>query len=275
MGALVGVGLVLMRHWYRGGLGSPEEAGMIAGLPAIGGIPKVGGWFNLGKKLGDYVVDEPGSVLSETIRGILFRIQRSEVSGQPPKVVMVTSPMPKDGKTSLTVALARCAAEEGMRCLVLECDFRRPTIAKSIGVKPGLYLNDFIEGVVELEDVLVRDPKSRAHFLPAKTTDRTSRSFLERRRLRRLVKAAKQHYDLVLIDTPPVMKVIDPLILSSLADASVLVVSWRSVTKNILQESLRRLESTGSAMIGVVMTRVGGQVPDSYVYGGYDTYETY
>ena len=71
------------------------------------------------------------------------------------------------------------------------------------------------------------------------------------------------------------MKVIDPLILSGLADACVLVVSWKAATRSSIQESVRRLESAGTALIGVIMTRVGGQVPASYVYGGSDSYESY
>ncbi|MEZ5846439.1 MAG: polysaccharide biosynthesis tyrosine autokinase [Geminicoccaceae bacterium] len=275
IGGAVGAGLLIMRHWARGGLGSPDEVGMLAGLPTLGALPRIGGWFGLGSKFHDRVLDESGSVLAETVRGILFRIQRSEVSGRPAKVVMVTSPMPKDGKSSLTVAIARVAAEEGLRCLALDCDFRRPSIASALGVRPALSLDDFMDGLVELEDVLVRDKRSRAHFIPARGTANCSRSFLERRRLRRLIQAARQHYDLILIDTPPVMKVIDPLILSGLADACVLVVSWKVATRSSIQESVRRLESAGTALIGVIMTRVGGQVPASYVYGGSDSYESY
>ncbi|MCB1968874.1 MAG: polysaccharide biosynthesis tyrosine autokinase [Geminicoccaceae bacterium] len=275
IGTITGAAAIILRHWTRGGLGSPDETSMLAGFPTMGALPVVGGRFGFGKKIHQRIINDTGSVLCETIRGILFRIQHSEAGGRPPKVVMLTSPLPRDGKSSLTVALARVAAEDGLRCLALDCDFRRPSIAQTLGIRPSLCLNDFMDGLVELEDVLIRDRVSRAHFIPAKAVQRCSRSFLERRRLRRLIQAARQHYDLILIDTPPVMKVIDPMILSSLADASVLVVSWTSVTRGSLQESVRRLESAGSSIIGVIMTHVSGQLKDSYVYGGYDTNEAY
>lgn len=273
IGLLGGVGWIAMREWLHDGVGTPEQAADVTGLMPLGGIPRVRTLFGGDAKLGERVVHQPGSVLSETLRGVLFRIQMSRIDGKRPKVVMVTSPMPKDGKSSLVVALARTASREGLRCLAIDCDFRRPKLATSIGVRPSLRLNDYIDGLVEIEDVVTRDPRSRVHFLLSRQTDNCTKSFLEQKRLVQLLDAARQHYDLILIDTPPVMKVIDPLVLSALADAVILVVSWREVSRKVIRETIRRLEATQCTLLGFVLSRVGGDVPAAYVYGGYEADE--
>ena len=127
IGLLAAAGYLIGRDTMQGVVRTPEEASSATGLRALGGIPEVGGIFDLPRRdrqLADMVVDQPWSIVAETTRGVLYRLQT--IPAKAPKVVLVTSPQPKDGKSSLTAALARTAAEDGMRCLVIECDFRRP-----------------------------------------------------------------------------------------------------------------------------------------------------
>jgi capsular exopolysaccharide synthesis family protein len=270
MGLMLGAGALVARRWLHDGVETPDEAERICGVPALGGIPRLGGRRPRRGKVADLVVGQPHGGLTETVRGILYRIQRCEGPQGPPKVVLVTSPLPRDGKSSLAAAMARVAAQDGFRCLAIDGDFRRPALAHLMGVKPRWHLNDYLEGRIALEEMLIGDPSSAAHFMLARPAPDCSTAFLEQPRLHALVEAARQHYDLVVIDTPPVMSVVDPLVLSRLADAAVLVVSWREVSRKLVREAIMRLATAACPVVGVVLSRVGGRFLEGYGYVGYE-----
>ena len=269
IGAMGAVGWVVGQQYLSDGVHTLQEAGQISGLPALGGIPRVGSFFGGEYKVAEHVAANPRSAVTETVRGILFRIQHPEMGSTPPKVVMVTSPMPGDGKSSLVTSMARVAARDGLRVLAIDCDFRKPSLDTAIGVTPRWWLNDFLDGSLEVGDAMIQDSRGTAHFLLSKPVVNCSRQFLEQEPLRQMIAASRDFYDLILIDSPPIMKVVDPLILSRQADATVMVVSWREVSRELIKESIERLETTSTPLLGIVMSRVGGKVPENYVYGGY------
>lgn len=272
LGGMGAVAWVVGRQYLNDGVETLHEAAGVTGLPALGGIPRVGGIFG-DTLIADHVADNPKSAVTETVRGILFRIQNPEAGSIPAKVVMVTSPMPRDGKSSLVTSMARVAARDGLRVLAIDCDFRKPALADHIGVVPRWWLNDYLDESLELSDALVQDPKGPCHFLLSKPVVNCTKGFLEQTRLKKLIEETRDFYDLILIDTPPIMKVVDPLILSQHADATVMVVSWREVSRQLIREGIERLETTSTPLIGLVMSRIGGKVPENYVYGGYGTTE--
>lgn len=271
LGTIGATGWVIGRHYLGDGVETMADAGQVSGLPALGGIPRVGGLWQGDTVVADHVATNPKSAITETVRGILFRLTHPEAGAVPPKVIMVTSPMPRDGKSSLVTSIARVAARDGVRVLAIDCDFRKPSLAGTLGVTPRWWLNDFLDDSLALGDTLIQDPRGTAHFLLSKPVANCSRAFLEQTALQRLVTEAREFYDLILIDSPPVMKVVDPLILSQLADVTVMVVSWREVSRQVIREAIERLDATSTPIIGFVLSRVGGKVPENYVYGGYGT----
>lgn len=269
MGGLAGVAWTIGRQYLHPGVQTLQEVSGISGLPALGGLPRVQSIIGGETVVADHVLSNPKSIVTETVRGILFRLQHPEAGGTPPKVVMITSPMPRDGKSSLVTSLARVAARDGMNVLAIDCDFRKPSLAKSLGVVPRWWLNDYLDGAIEVGDALIQDPRGAAHFMLSKPAVHCNKAFLEQGRLRMLVDESARFYDLILIDTPPILKVVDPLILSQLVDATVMVVSWREVSRKLIREAMGRLTATSTPLAGVVLSRIGGHIPENDVYGGY------
>jgi succinoglycan biosynthesis transport protein ExoP len=268
MGLLASIAAMVCRRWLHDRVETLAEAQQICGVAALGGIPRVGGWARRAS-LTDAVLDEPQSALAATIRGILYQVALSRTTN-PVKVVMVTSPFRQDGKSSLVAAMVRLGARDGLRCLALECDFYRPSLARKINVTPRRYLNDSLSQEPALADLVVEDRESGAHFVMGKPmSDRSGQLPHNTMRIRDVIEAARQHYDLIVIDTPPMLAVIDPLLVSQLADGVVLMLPWRTISHRRAREVAHRLAGFACPLIGVVLSRIVGRADSSYGYYGY------
>lgn len=268
MGLLVSIAAMVCRRWLHDRVETLAEAQQICGVAALGGIPRVGGWAGRAS-LTDAVLEEPQGALAATIRGILYQVALSRTAN-PVKVVMVTSPFRQDGKSSLVAAMVRLGARDGLRCLALDCDFYRPSLARKINVTPGRYLNDSVSQEPALADLIVEDRESGAHFVMGKPmSDRSGRLPHSTMRLRHVIESARQHYDLIVIDTPPMLAVIDPLLVSQVADGVVLMLPWRTISHRRAREVAHRLAGFACPLIGVVLSRIAGRGDLSSDYFGY------
>jgi polysaccharide biosynthesis transport protein len=205
------------------------------------------------------------------MRGILLRIQYLGRDGVVPNVLLVTSPSPTDGKTSLVVTMARIAARDGLKCLAIDCDFRRSALAEAVDAKPQQWLSDFLLNSEQhsYAGLITQERLSGAVYILTRPVRPMSRRLLESPFLKTIIEDARKSCDLVLIDTPPIMNVADPMILSRLADAFVMVVSSRGADRTTVLEAVHRAEITGCPVAGLVMSRVGNEVSDTCSYAGY------
>jgi polysaccharide biosynthesis transport protein len=272
IGALAGlcicVALLVSRRWLRNRIETLDEAERIAGVTALGGIPRVTRWARQ-TDVTNLVLEQPASALAATVRGILYQIAFSHMA-RPMQAVMVTSPLSHDGKSSLVVSMARVGARDGLRCLAIECDFYRPTLAQKISVRPKHFLNDTGTGEPILSDMITEDPASGAHFVLAKASVDTADSLPSQvQHLRRLIQEARGHYDLILIDTPPLQSVVDPLLLSQMADGMILLLPWGKMSYPRTRNAIQRLAKFACPLIGVVLARVPNRPGLDYAYSGY------
>ena len=268
-GLLISSGAIVGRRYLSGGVETLDQLSLLSGLPGLGAIPSVASWRRPGQNLASYVAEYPNSGVTETLRGILLRLNLSSVES-PRKVLLVTSSEPAEGKTSFCIALGRTAAQDGLRCLVIDCDFRRPSFHDQTNLHPGASLNDFLSGALDWgQDAVVKDPVSGMDMLMSKPTHSEMREFVSSTRLRVLIAEAREHYDLVIIDSPPTLRVPDAINLADTSDAIVFLAAWRKTKRRMVQEALKRLSVAGRPIVGVVLSRVRGSVPEEYVYGGY------
>jgi len=268
-GFLVSAGAIIGRRYLSNGVETLDQLSQVAGLPGIGAIPSVASWMKPKQNLASYVADYPNSGITETLRGILLRLNLSAVQ-DPKKVILVTSSEPAEGKTSFCIALGRTAAQDGLRCLVVDCDFRRPAFTKQTRLDPDASLNDFLSGELDWgQDAVVKDPVSGMDMLMSKATESEMREFVSSTRLRVLIAEAREHYDLVIVDSPPVLRVPDAIKLADTSDAVVFLAAWRVTRVKMIQEALKRISVAGRPIAGVVLSLVRGSVPEEYVYGGY------
>ena len=271
-GFLISAGSIVGRRYLSSGVETLDQLSQISGLPGIGAIPSVASWMSPNQNLASYVADYPNSGITETLRGILLRLNLSAVE-DPKKVILVTSSEPAEGKTSFCIALGRTAAQDGLRCLVIDCDFRRPSFPTQTRLQPDASLNDFLSGALDWgQDAVVKDPVSGMDMLMSKATHSEMREFVSSTRLRVLIAEAREHYDLVIVDSPPVLRVPDAINLADTCDTIVFLAAWRVTRAKMIQEALKRIAVAGRPIAGVVLSRVKGSVPEEYVYGGYPSH---
>lgn len=271
-GFLIAAGSIVGRRYLSSGIETLEQLSQVTGLPGIGAIPSVASWMKPKQNLASYVAEFPNSGITETLRGILLRLNLSAVE-DPKKVILVTSSEPAEGKTSFCIALGRTAAQDGLRCLVIDCDFRRPSFTTQTQLQPDASLNDFLSGALDWgQDAVVKDPVTGMDMLMAKATHSEMREFVSSTRLRVLIAEAREHYDLVIVDSPPVLRVPDAINLADTSDAIVFLTAWRVTRAKMVQEALNRLSVAGRPIAGVVLSRVRGTIPEEYVYGGYSSH---
>jgi len=201
------------------------------------------------------------------VRGILLQLRSAD--GPAPKVIMIASPQAGDGKTSLSLYMARVAARDNLRTLCIDLDLRRPALGNRAGISPYWFVNDVVNDAADLDQAIVQDSASDAHILAARSVKGDPLSLLDADRLTWLLNLVRAQYDLVIVDTPPVLRVIDPLLIAPLTDAVVLVVSQGSSTREMVSETVQRLLRARARIAGAVMARLSGRVPEEYVYGGY------
>jgi capsular exopolysaccharide synthesis family protein len=220
-----------------------------------------------GTRLSDYIVHYPRSEVGEAVRTIrtrLFVALSAELpaahTGRNARVVLVTSAVPDEGKTTLAVALSRSAALSGQRVLLVDADIRRPTVAaelrdESPGASRDLAHRLLSEGH-DLDRLIAVDRASGLHYVSAAATGDDPQEILSSRVMRDFLETSRRSYDLIIIDSPPVLVVSDAVILSGLSDGVLYVMRWESTPKAAVIGAIRVLRATGSRFAGLVMSRV-------------------
>jgi polysaccharide biosynthesis transport protein len=209
------------------------------------------------RSVADVVTQKPLSAFSESFRRIRvsldqwFRQRADAPDASKGKVVLVTSTAPDEGKTTISLALARTYALAGQTTLLIDCDLRKPSLHEHLGLRPEAGLIDYLSGVdgkTNLSDLIEVDATSGAQVLlgggrSQSSTDR----YLTGSMFGRVVEAAVNTFDVVIVDTPPVGPVVDAVHLAQFADAVVLVVKWARTTQPDVRAAASTLKAAMSA----------------------------
>jgi polysaccharide biosynthesis transport protein len=268
----LGTVLALLLERLHGGFSVPEQIESVVGLPLVGLMPKVRQTRFRRRRGGRAEIALTASL--DRLRG-----QMRILGEDRPRLVMVTSALPKEGKSLFSVELARNLASAGWHVLLLECDFCCPSLARYLGVAPGPGLCEILSGKsLGATDNIIRQPTRNLDVILAGKMRGDSQEMLASRRMSALLNDVRQRYDVVIMDTPPVLPVADALVLGRQADATLAVVQWEKTPREAVMNSIRLLRNSGSPIMGVVMTRVdlrkaasaGGSM--SYAFRHYDGY---
>lgn len=268
VGLLLAAALALLLAELDRGYERVEEIETATGLPALGALPLVK-WKRTSKSLVDFVLHNPASAAAETVRGIVEAIRRADAP-EPPKVLLVTSALAGEGKTSLTAAIGRVLAKDGRRILAIEADFRRPQIGELFDQPPAaLDFEDVLAGRGKWTDAIQTDPPSGLDYLCATEATDSPQAMLASSAWTQIVAEARRTYDLVLIDTPPVMSVTDTIVLARHSDAIALVIGWRSTQRRTIDAAIKRLRRVERPLAGFVLSKVQGAIEVVEYYAGY------
>src|SRR5208282_2210661 len=190
--------------------------------------------------------------------------------GAPPKVIMVTSALPQEGKTTTSINCAVVLAQKGIRVLLIDADLRRPSIHKTLGMGPRSGLSNVLTGSATLEDAITRSSVlPNLSILAAGTPPPNPAELLASTNMRDVLNELRGQYDHIVIDTPPTLSVTDAVVLSPRADAVVLVIRSAQTTKQALRRSREVLMQVNAKVAGVLLNAVDLSSPDYYYYYEY------
>jgi exopolysaccharide transport family protein len=265
--AVMGMLIALMLERLDNGFRIGPEVERLTRLSNLAVVPMLKGE----RRVADKIVQKPLSVYSEAIRSVHAGLQLSNVD-RPPKVIVVTSSMPNEGKTSLAVSLGRLASKGGARVLLIDGDLRHPSIAGQFSPRaPEAGLVEVLAGRLELGAVMHRDPISPLEFVPVAAPPANPADLLASQAMRTLITALRDHYDLIIIDAAPVLPVSDTRMLARLADKVVYVVQWDKTPREAVVGGLKLLRDANADIAGTVLTQADLRRHAIYGYG-YSSY---
>jgi succinoglycan biosynthesis transport protein ExoP len=281
LGLTSGVGLAFLLENMDNTVRTTEQAQIISGLPALGMIPmgSKNGLESGSKKLlalgsSKEAVElvtqaRPQSQMAESYRALRTSLLLSNL-GTPPKVIMVTSARPQEGKTTTSINTAIVLAQKGVRVLLIDADLRRPSVHKTLGMGPRSGLSNVLTGSATLEHAIARSPiLSNLFILPAGTPPPNPAELLASSNMRDLLADLREKYDHIVIDTPPTLSVTDAVVLSQRMDAIILVIRSSQTTKQALRRSRDILMQVNAKITGVLLNAVDLTSPDYYYYYEY------
>lgn len=278
----LGVALAFLYENLIGGFTSDDQLASVLRIPVASSIPRQTGKQDAGS-YADLVTTSPLSIFAESVRRTRASIDQAlrkapeQGSGQ---VVMITSSNPNEGKSTLSLALARSYALSGHSVLLIDCDLRKPSLHRHLGksTEIGLLeaLTDGDGGVEKLAHSITQDPKSPLSvILGARHSDTPTDQLLDSPAFTRLLAAAKNTFDFIVLDTPPVGPVVDGLYMARQADAIVFVVKWASTAQREARSNLAALmEAKREDAPVVAALSQQDQTRGEYYrkYGGYYSY---
>jgi capsular exopolysaccharide synthesis family protein len=272
-------GLVLALQFLNPGLLSPEQVHQVLREHVIGLIPLIPGKV----VLHDQVLDKPNSSLVEAINSLKFSLELSDPD-HPVKAVAVTSAVPEEGKTTLAISLARVVAASGKKVIIMDGDLRRSSVGKKLDLRnKHKGLSDLVvAGDVDLSEFILRDEKGKMDYLPPGTAKYTNATdIFSSYRMASIIDRLKSHYDLVVVDTPPVMAVADARIIGRVVDKTLFVIRWDKTPRKVARAALDQLRRADVSIAGVVLQQVDlnrygrmgyGDSGYYYHYGRYGKY---
>lgn len=243
------------------------------GVPVMAGIPEI-----RGDQPDSFVAvrDDGKSMAAEGFRTLRTSVKFAALD-DPIRVLQVTSALPGEGKTTAVANLAEAFAQGGERVAIVCCDLRRPRIQKRFGQGLGPGFTDVLLNEVSLADGL-RRVHDRLYLLPAGSPPPNPSELLSSGRAAAVIGALAAEFDIVLIDSTPVLPVSDALVVSRLADATLVVVDARTTKRRMLRQTMQRLTQVSAPVAGMVLNGIGaGSSAYAYTYGyayGYGAEET-
>jgi succinoglycan biosynthesis transport protein ExoP len=293
LGMMSGVGLAFSLNYLDNTVKTPEDVEEMIGLPSLGLIPslqsargrygRLPGPRKQRSALPESLVKQEvelaslnagSSLIAEAYRGLRTALLLSTPEN-PPKIIMVTSSKAEEGKTTTICNTALSLAQTGKRVLILECDMRRPRIRR-IFQESGEGMSEYLTGQVEFNAVVKETTIPNLSIVHAGTPPPNPGELLGSQRMQAAVLAAAKTFDFILIDTPPLMSVTDPLIVAPLADGVILVIKGGGIVPDILKRAKKNLESVHARILGVVFNNVDlNSAGYQYYYHQYQEYDSY
>jgi succinoglycan biosynthesis transport protein ExoP len=275
---MLGLLFAIAAESLESGLRSGRQVEQVLGVPHLGLVPKVSGLK--GEKPHQYLMKKPRSAYAEAVRAVQVGLHFSNPE-QPPHVILVTSSLPGEGKTTLALSLATTAARSGHKSIVVDLDLRHPSVRRELGQAisgPGLV--EAVSGEHTLEEVIYHDeamPNLHAITIGRSTSNPTD--LLASPKLHALITELRSRYNYIILDAPPLLGLADTRIAARLADAVLFCVRWGKTNDEVAVNGIDSLLESRTAVAGAVLTQVDIRSHTKRAYGDalqyYGKYEKY
>jgi len=264
LGLLLGLGLALLRDLLDTTIKDEKDCSEVTDSTVIGGIA-----FDPDASKNPLIVQaDPHSPRAEAFRTLRTNLQFVDAANHPRSIVF-TSSVPDEGKTTTTANLAITMAAGGARICVVEGDLRRPRLLEYMGMDGSRGLTNVLIGQAGLEDVLQQFADSSVYVVGAGSVPPNPSELLGSAAMIETLRELESRFDVVIIDTPPLLPVTDAAVLSTIAGGTVVVVGAGRVDRDHLAKSLQSLEAVNGRLLGLVLNMIPTKGTDAYYYSGY------
>lgn len=288
----LGIGLAILREYFIGGFVSENQIEAVLKVPLSAIAPRQSTGDEHHKlasptsSLADLMVTAPLSLFSESVRRLRLTLDQQERKHLKVKredqdegvIIMVSSALPAEGKSTMALSLARAYALTGKRTLLIDCDLRKPSVNKHLNLEPN---HDFIDYLRQdrnsatLTSLIMRDPLSNLTvLLGGRRSDIATDELVMSDKMGRILASARKHFDYVILDTPPVEPVVDGLYLARHADMIVFVIKWASTSQSSAKRAVAALKENKNPDAGIVTLlnqQDRAKMSGNYSYSGYYT----
>ncbi len=289
VGLFGGIGLALVREYLDNTVKNPEDVQSLSRLPSLAVVPTFtssngdsrsrlqkllrGSGNGFHERVALLSHSEPQSQVSEAFRALRTSLLLSQPD-HPPQLILVTSALPHEGKTTASVNIGVTLAQLGDNTLLIDGDLRKPGISRALSMNDGkVGLSSYLAGVVGLDLVTIPHPVIKnLHAIPTGPIPPNSADLLSSHRLAEMICELRKRYKFIVIDSPPIMAATDAVILSALVDGVLLVVRSGETPKEALMRTRDLLHSVKSRVLGVVLNAVDSSAPDYYYSYRYHPY---
>ncbi|MDB5616822.1 polysaccharide biosynthesis tyrosine autokinase [Tardiphaga sp.] len=282
LGLGAGAILAFLVDYLDGRIKTLEQAEKISGVPGLAALPLIGvrelaGRAKRGRRdldnydsrttrllppslqppLMRYAIEKPGTFFAEAIRAVRLAIQRT-MRAEPIRLIVVTSAVEGEGKTTLAANLALSLASLGIKTLLIDGDLRNPGMTRALCPHADAGLLQVAMGEVSLEQALLHDRDTGLSILPSPAVkdDNAITELMFSDRITDLLGHLRQHYELIIIDSPPLVPLVDGRALAELADRIVLALAWDQTPREIVAHMINLLTPVHDRILGTVLTRV-------------------
>ena len=270
LGAGLAAGYVFVKNYFDDTVKSPDDIekrkiNVLAWIPPFESIMA-------GDHSVQFVVDKlPDSIPSEAFRALRTRIQFSRINTESLKTILITSSAPQEGKTTIAVNLAGSFAHSKKKVLLIDCDLRKPSVHKLFNRDKVPGLIDFLVGSVKLDEVLIKSEIPNLSIILSGTIPPNPAEMLDSQEMRNFLKKLRDQFDLIILDSPPIIAVTDSEILTSMVDGTILIVSSENTEIDMMERSVELIRRENTQFLGTVLNNFSYKSG----YGSYYKYYYY
>ena len=269
IGFSFGFSFIYLKDYLNKKIKTPEDIEN-QGFKFLTWIPQIKRNKKLNSEEEFLILTDPESLVGESFRTLRTRIQFSKTRSNA-KTIIVTSSAPGEGKTMISLNLAGSFARDEKKTIIVDCDLRKPRVHSILqeSVSPGL--TDYLFGKVSFENIIKMSKLTKMDFIPAGTIHSNASEILNSKKMIALLQRLKETYDIIVLDSPPILAVADTEVLSNFVDASILVVSSNSTELEWIKQSVDLLKREQSTFLGIVLNNYDFAMgyPSSYKNHGY------